>query len=258
MTSLPGQDDVGVLRDSDWEDPTHSKIKTCYSETTTKLKNSLDVNGKVSLGVGDWLGLPAWLDLRPLMGARWQHFVFVARDGVQQNLDYDPDSPTYGQWRFVSLPGEGLWFRQDYLNIYLGLAATVDLGHLGLGRPGQGWELSLQGDLGHVFGENRDRHLLRGDRWTSERTQGHALHGSLSLRAPFFGWGSLVLTGEHLVIETRGDHYWQETGDSPVENWDYGVRVWSRQTSPPSPGDSLLSAGRPFAGRAERASAPPR
>lgn len=225
LTSLPDQDDIGVMRDSDWEDPARSKLKTTYSESTVKLKNSLDLDGKLSVSVARELGLPAWLDLRPLMGVRWQRFVFLAHDGVQQNMESN------GQWSFYPLEGDGIWFRQQYLHAYAGVALSADLGGLGLGAMGQGWKLEMQADVAHVYGENYDRHLLRGDRYTTERTQGYGLHGSLGLRAPVFSWGSLVLSGDYLVIETRGEHYWKEAAVHAEENWDYGVRVWSRQAS---------------------------
>lgn len=231
LAALPGQDDIGVMRDSDWEDVDHPKITTTYSETTVKLKDSFSLDGKVSVSLRDGLSAPAWLDVRPLLGVRWQRFVFVTRDGVQQSLDYDPGSPDYGTWSYSPLRGDTLWFRQDYLHAYLGLVLTADLGRLGLGKPGGGWRASLQGDLAHVWGENRDRHLLRGDRVTTQRTEGYAWHAALGLRAPVSNWGALVMSADYMYIKTKGDHTLDDPDHEIHETWDYGVKAWSQQVS---------------------------
>ena len=231
LAGLPDQDDLGVVRDSDWEDPNRPKLRTTYSETTTKLKESFTLDAKVSHGVGDKLGLPAWLDLKPLLGVRWQHFVFTGGPGMQQSMVYQGGQPTYDQWEYYSLPQDTFWFRQEYLHAYIGAQVCLDLGRLGLGRPGAGWRASLQADLAHVWGENRDRHLLRGERKTEERTQGYAWHTGLSLRAPLWDRGALVASGDYLIIRTSGEHRWTQPEEGVDETWDYGVEVWSRQMS---------------------------
>lgn len=230
LAGLPGQDDLGVLRDSDWENSNHPKVRTTYSETTLRLKDSLSLDAKAAVSVREGLGLPAWLDLRPLAGVRWQRFTFVAGDGVQQELQSDPTAPGNSDWTYVALNGDVFWFRQDYIHVYGGLLLTADLARLGLGRPGQGWQVSLQGDLAQVWGQNRDWHLLRGDRVTQERTQGWAWHTALCLRAPLWSWGGLALTGEYMFLTTTGDHTWDDPPD-PIETSDYGVHVWSQQLS---------------------------
>jgi len=231
LAALPGQDDIGVMRDSDWEDENHPKVTTTYSESTVKLKDSFTLDGKVSMSLRSELSAPVWLDVRPLLGVRWQRFVFLAKDGTQQELDYDPSSPDYGTWSCSSLGGEGIWFRQDYLQAYLGLLFTVDLGRLGLGKPGGGWQARLQGDLAHVWGENRDRHLLRRDRVTTQRTKGYAWHTALSLRAPVANWGALVMSADYMYIQTKGDHTLDVPSMEINETWDYGVKAWSQQIS---------------------------
>jgi hypothetical protein len=230
LTGLPGQDDLGALRDSDWTDPDRPKVKTVYSETTLRLKDSLSLDAKAAVSLREHLPLPAWLDLRPLIGVRWQRFTFVAGDGVQQELLPDPAAPGGYTWIYEPLDGDVFWFRQDYIHAYAGLMVSADLARLGLGQPGQGWRVSLQGDLAQVWGQNRDWHLLRGDRVTQERTQGHAWHTAMSLRAPLWSWGSLTLTGDYMFISTTGDHTWDDP-PYPVETSDYGVRVWSQQMS---------------------------
>lgn len=224
LAALPGQDDIGAMRDSDWENGDHSQVKTTYSESKTRLKQSFNLDAKAGFSLRESLGLPAWLDLRPLLGVRWQRFTFVAHDGWQENMESD------GTWNAMALPGDGIWFRQEYIHAYGGLLLTADLARLGLGRPGHGWRASLQGDLAQVWGQNRDRHLLRGDRETRETTQGYAWHTALSLHAPLWSWGSLALTGEYMFITSKGDHTWD---DPPTfyEHSDYGVRVWSQQMS---------------------------
>jgi hypothetical protein len=223
LAALPGQDDIGVMRDSDWEEPDHPQVTTTYSETTVKLKDSFNLDGRFSMSLRNELSTPAWLDLRPLFGVRWQRYVFVTRDGVQQTLEND------GSWSYEPLRGETLWFRQQYLHAYLGLMLTADLGRLGLGKPGHGWRVSLQGDLAHVWGENRDRHLLRQDRVTTERTEGYAWHAALNLRAPLGGWGALVMSADYMYIQTKGDHTLDYPSRGINYTFDYGVKVWSQQ-----------------------------
>ncbi len=229
LAALPGQDDIGAMRDSDWEDAKRPQVTTTYSATRTKLKNSFNLDGKLSVSLRQELSMPAWLDLRPLLGVRWQKFVFIVGDGTQRELDLDPTSPTYNQWINPDyLPSESIWFRQEYLHAYLGLQLTADLARFGLGKPGGGWQASLQGDIAHVWGENRDHHLLReGDRVTTDRTEGYAWHAGLDLRAPVFSWGALVMSADYMYIETRGDQTWMEFGT--IMTADYGVRVWSQQ-----------------------------
>ena len=43
------------------------------------MEPSYDLRADLDLKVSDWLGLPAWLDLRPLVGVRWQRFSFVTK-----------------------------------------------------------------------------------------------------------------------------------------------------------------------------------
>ncbi len=229
LAALPEQDDIGLMRDSDWDDNDHSKVRTIYSESATKLKNSFNLDGKLSMSLRQELETPAWLDLRPLVGVRWQRFVLVTHDGMQQNLQGSDPATGLDEWSYTALPGEGIWFRQEYLHAYVGLQVSTDLGRLGLGRPGHGWRVSLQGDIAHVWGENRDRHLLRaGDRVTTERTEGYAWHAGLDLRAPVFSWGALILSADYMFINTKGDHTLTQDGQDLL-TFDYGVRAWSQQ-----------------------------
>lgn len=230
LAALPGQDDVGAMRDSDWEDGDRPKVKTVYSESQTRLRDSLNLDAKAAISLRENLSLPAWLDLRPLIGVRWQRFNFVTHDGWQQQLEA---GLAWGAYQ--PLPGDGISFQQQYIHAYAGLLLSADLArlglaHLGLGRPGQGWEVSLQGDLAQVWGQNRDHHLLReGFRITQESTEGWAWHTALCLRAPLWSWGSLALTGDYLFITTTGDHTLTNDPQDLYYNFDYGVKVWSQQ-----------------------------
>ncbi|MFZ5586762.1 MAG: omptin family outer membrane protease [Thermodesulfobacteriota bacterium] len=230
LAALPGQDDLGAMRDSDWENAENPQVKTVYSESKTRLRDSLNLDAKAAVSLREALPLPAWLDLRPLVGLRWQRFNFVTHDGWQRQLESDPAAPAGESWSYMPLPGDGISFRQEYLHAYAGLLLTADLARLGLGRPGQGWRASLQGDLAQVWGQNRDHHLLRpGLRVTQERTQGYAWHTAMSLRAPLWSWGSLSLTGDYLFIRTTGDHNLSSTEPEIDLTFDYGVKVWSQQ-----------------------------
>ena len=232
LAALPDQEDLGQMRDSDWEDDKHPKVRTIYSESATKLKDSFTLDAKVTHSLGEALGLPSWLDLRPLVGVRWQRFVFVTHDGMQQNLVSAPGDPGGEQWEYQALPGDGILFRQEYQHAYAGLLLAADLGRLGLGRPGAGWRASVQADLAQVWGQNRDHHLLRsGTRLTEERTQGYAWHTALSLRAPLWSWGALVGAWDYMIIQTRGEHTLSSTEPEMLLTFDRGVEVWSRQMS---------------------------
>ena len=226
MTNLSRQTDAGKFKDSDWEEPGRLTI---YSEDNCRMERSftLDVNADFSLA--ESLALPKGLDLRPVVGWRWQRFTLVPHDGYQNVLE--PDGGWQTQFNFI---GDTIWFRQDYVQGYAGVKILADLpASWPRGSGGQRAGVFLQGDWGPVAGQNKDRHLLRaGDRVTEESTKGDAWHLALGIKVPVSDLGTVSLGCDYLRIRTTGDHYLYNdlgTGE-PVEiTFSDGVKVWSDQ-----------------------------
>lgn len=224
MTNLSHQTDGGKFKDSDWLEPGRLMI---YDEQNCRMERSFTVDMNADFSVAERLGLPKGLDLRPTLGARWQRFTLVAHDGYQDALG--PDGKWSTQYLFV---GDSIWFRQDYVMGYVGLKLMADLPAVWpQGAGGQRTQAFLQGDWGPVAGQNKDRHLLRGDRVTLESTRGDAWHLALGLKVPVGGWGAVTASCDYLRIRTTGDHRMisDEDGYAVDETWSDGVKVWSDQ-----------------------------
>ncbi|MBI4799343.1 MAG: omptin family outer membrane protease [Desulfarculus sp.] len=229
LTNISRDVDGGRMKDSDWDDSSRPGVKTIYSESWCRLKPSLTLDASLDYSLRPHVALPRGLDLRPLIGLRYQRYTFETYDGVQTTLT---EQDAWGAG--VALGGEGIWFRQEYVHTYLGLR----LGY-GLDLPqAWGWgrraEFFLQGDWAYVKGDNRDHHLLRqGDRITQEHTTGDAWHAALGLRLPLGDAAFLNLTGDYMRIRTTGTHtlYNSAMGISEPFSFDYGVEAWSDQYS---------------------------
>ena len=213
----------GSFEDSDWDDDTRPTVKSVYSDLSCRMEPSYMVRADLDLKVADWLGLPAGLDLRPVVGVRWQRLELLAHDGVQVYPapgDTTPPDP---------LPGAIIRFKQHYWQYFIGLRTAYDLGrHIPWPR------LKLQGQLdwAYVYGENSDRHLLReGIRMTYERTRGHAWHASLGVKTGLVKNLHAGVEAEYLLIRTTGSHQWVHDIENVDQSWDDGVKVWSEQMS---------------------------
>ncbi|HQT26767.1 MAG TPA: omptin family outer membrane protease, partial [Burkholderiales bacterium] len=161
----------GANKDSDWED---SDVLSIYSESGSRMEPSYIVRGDADLEVSDWLGLPDRIDLRPVIGFRWQRFSLVSHDGTQ----YYPSSG--GTVSPDALPGDSIQFEQTYRQYFLGMRAAYDLSGI---LPMHRLKLYTQLDWAYVEGNNEDRHLLRaGNRLTYEHTIGDAWHALLGLQ----------------------------------------------------------------------------
>jgi hypothetical protein len=230
MTNISRDTDGGKFKDSDWERPASPGVLTTYSDSQIRLKPSLTLDSSVDYSLRQHVNLPQGLDLRPVIGLRYQRYTFETYDGVQI-------SRPEGQDNWVTdavLGGEYIWFRQEFLQSYLGLRLSAEVPLPRLLGAGRKAEVSLQGDWAYVVGANRDHHLLRGDRITEEHTTGDAWHASLGLKVPLGQVAFLGLSGDYLRIRTTGQHDFfpsaQEGGGDP-ESWDHGVKVWSDQYS---------------------------
>ena len=211
-------DTPGHMSDSDWDDDQKPSRKTVYSESKCRFMPSYIVRTDLDLKISDWAGLPPNLDLRPLVGFRWEDFHFITHDGLQVYPGSgEPPTP---------LPGDGIDFKQMYWQYFTGARAALDLG-----KPLMlnSLALLLQLDWAYVEGQNVDHHLLRGQRFTMEETYGDAWHWSVGLNAGLTKNVSLALETDFLMLSTTGTHRLEEPGVSFQFN--NGVRVWSEQTS---------------------------
>jgi len=220
--SIPMESDL-VFKDSDWSNDAHPDVKDIYSEAQCRVEPSYMVRGDVDLKIADWVGLPVWFDLRPVVGVRWQNLNFLVHNGVQvypAPWDNTPPDP---------YPGDCIRFEQTYWQYFLGLRMSYDLGrHVRVSR------LKLQGQLdwANIQGDNKDRHLLRqGNRWTYEKTSGTAWHASLGIKHGLTKNINAGLEMEYLRIHTTGSHQWVHDVGNANESWVNGVSVWSEQMS---------------------------
>jgi hypothetical protein len=211
------RDSAFKMQDSDWDDENNPSQKTIFSESQCRLNRGILLDIATALGNP----VPRFLNLRPLVGLRYQYFFFTTHDGYQTALGGFP----------TDLPGDGIEFKQWYYQIYFGgnFHTFLNLGIPGspLGRP----RLDLQFDYALVRGKNEDLHLLReGRRVTEQITNGHCWHlytglsfvSSNRLRARIEVDLKRVLThGGHLLTNSLFD-----------VNFSFdGSRVWSDQLS---------------------------
>ncbi len=220
LTNISGDAD-SKMKDSDWDDEQNPTVKTIYSESSCRQERSWMVKGDIDLKVSDWLGLPDWLDIRPLAGFRWQYLDFMVHDGIQYTL--------YGSTPIEPLPGDVLRFNQTWWNYFAGIRSRLGLGRpFGLPRT----YLNCQFDLGYAEGDNKDHHLMReGTRYTFENTTGDALHGSAGLKMDITSHLAAGIEFDWLKIESTGSHQLINKAFDVDLTFDNGVRSWSEQIS---------------------------
>ena len=212
-----------VFKDSDWTgEKVSPSVKDVYSEASTRIEPSYMARLDVDMRVSDWVDFPEGLDIRPLIGVRWQDLNFVAHDGVQ-SYPAEPGSAV------DPYPGDAIRFNQTYWQYFLGARMAYELGRQ-VDLPGL--KLTSQLDWAYVTGDNTDRHLLRpGKRMTYEDTRGSAWHAIVGLTAPLAKDFKLGLSFEYLRIESTGTHRWTDSLFGADMSWDHGVKVWSVQKS---------------------------
>ena len=212
-----------VFKDSDWTgENTPPSVKDVYSEASMRIEPSYMARLDVDMRVRDWIGFAEGLDIRPLIGVRWQDLNFVAHDGVQSY----PAQPGLGVDPY---PGDAIRFNQTYWQYFLGARMAYDLGRQ-VDLPGL--KLTSQLDWAYVTGDNTDHHLLRaGRRMTYEDTRGSAWHAIVGLTTPLAKDVNLGLSFEYLRIESTGTHRWTDSLANGDLSWDHGVKVWSEQKS---------------------------
>ncbi len=211
------RDSALKMQDSDWDDEANPSQKTIFSESQCRLNRGIILDVATALGNP----VPRFLNLRPLVGFRYQYFFFTTHDGYQTILG----GPT------VDLPGDGIEFKQFYYHIYFGGSFYTFL-NLGIpGGPVSRPRLDLQFDYALVRGSNEDLHLLReGRRITEQITNGHCWH-------LFTGLSFMATRRLNTRIEvdlkrvlTHGGHLLTNSLFDINFSFD-GSRVWSDQLS---------------------------
>jgi outer membrane protease len=209
----------GWMKDSDWDDEANPSRRTIYSESRNRMDPSYYIETDIDMKISDWVPLPSRLDLRPLIGYRWQQLNMVTHDGTQWEIGNAP----------VPLPGNGIRFQQIYNHFFWGFRANLDLGKWG-------WisRLStfMQLDWAYVEGSNRDHHLLRaGSRFTYDETSGQAWHEVIGLKAALSKHLALTLKADFIQIDTSGTHRLVNAPLGVDFKMSHGIRVWSEQNS---------------------------
>lgn len=204
------------MKDYDWA---YETVST-YSESKSRLQNSYKTTVHADVEVADLLGLPGWLSLRPTVGFRYQRYQFLIHDGTQ--YDYENSNAV------DPLPGNSISFTQEYFHYFTGLRSQIDAGRF-TGLPD--FTISMQVDYAYVSGDNRDHHLLRGNRFTYETTDGHAWHVSAGLKKSLIRNLFIGVHADYMKIRTTGTHRLEHKERNIDQSWSNGVKVWSEQTA---------------------------
>lgn len=220
MTNIT-QNAHGRFEDSDWDDETRPDEKTIYSQSEMRVAPSYMVKFDADIDISDWMRLPKWLSIKPVAGFRWQKFNLVSHDGAQWDLTCS--IPAF------DMPGEGIRFKQEYWQYFVGLRAGLDLSYV---TGVKSLALLMQADWAYVEGENEDHHLLRaGQRFTYENTYGQAWHASIGLKKDIGKGFRIGLDADYLMIDTTGRHRMVNETFNMDMDFSNGVRVWSDQAS---------------------------
>lgn len=84
LTNARG-DAGGRMYDSDW-DNNDPDLMTTFSASRCRMEQGYMAGADVDMEVSDWLNLPQWFSLRPVVGMRYQYFRLVAHNGIQYDL----------------------------------------------------------------------------------------------------------------------------------------------------------------------------
>jgi hypothetical protein len=219
LTNARG-DAGGRMYDSDW-DNNDPDLMTTFSASRCRMEQGYMASADVDMEVSDWLNLPQWFSLRPVVGMRYQYFRLVAHNGIQYDLT--------GVTPYDLLPSNSIRFKQTYWQYFIGVRSGIDAGrYIGI----QDLKLTTQFDVAYVEAANEDKHLLRlGNRFTYEDTFGHAWHASIGLKKGLSKNLFLGVDFDYLCISTAGSHRFLNRPLGFDESWGNGVKVWSEQKS---------------------------
>ena len=221
----------GRFKDSDWLNPGNTSMLTTYSESAMREENSYLFRADTDVNISDWLGLPPSFEIRPLFAFEFQRLNVMAHDGVQWEVgSYSPDGngslDNYASAQ--ALAGNSIQFHQDYYMYQIGLRGVYD----GF-KIGKYIAIKVKGepDWGPVLGYSEDNHLLR-DLFGYIRSTGNSFYFSTGLDMVFAKTITAGVSMDYLCIRSFGIQHDRDLGHGGVEGWDdYGVRVWSDQTS---------------------------
>lgn len=204
------------MEDSDWTTRGNENHLTNYSRSYCDIRSAFLFRGDVDVNISDWLRLPASWEVRPLFAFQFQRFNAMAHDGVQWNYDSNTSD---------AMNGDGISFRQDWYTYMIGLKGAYSL------NLNKNLMVKLKGesDWGPALGYNEDHHLLRGNRFTYERTLGNALYFSTGLDMIVAKTITMGVGIDYLRIRTSGTHRWWDPNDSADQSWSDGVHAWSDQ-----------------------------
>jgi hypothetical protein len=205
------------MQDSDWDDESATSQKTIFSESQCTLNKGLlfDITLGLPMPSGRLSGV------NPVVGWRYQQFVFTTHDGYQDTI--------YGD--FMVLEGPGIEFRQSFYHLYLGFLFNTHICMASYTSYLPDMDFSLQVDYGLVTAKNEDLHLLReGNRITIENGSGHCWHIGGTLNLMRTSVMQARIEADFKRILTHGGH--QLTNNVFALNFSFdGSKVWSDQTS---------------------------
>jgi outer membrane protease len=205
------------MQDSDWDDDSNTGQKTIFSESNCRLNRGVLVDVACSFATP----LETSFFLRPVVGYRYQRFLFTTHDGFQGSLDGEA----------LDLPGDGIEFKQSFEHWYVGgiCSSSIDLSALSGAFPSVRFE--FQADYAFVRAKNEDLHLLRvGDHITSDSTRGHCWHLAVGLDLLVSQYMAARLCGDFKRILTDGSHRLTNSL-IPIDFSFDGSHVWSDQAS---------------------------
>jgi hypothetical protein len=209
---------AGEMLDYDWMTPTNPNQLDSLTSSETRWNDGqmLELQGEFQLAQC-LFGLP--IELWPLAGFKFQRFNMTGYDSTYL-ISPNPNVPV-GSF----LPGDAITFNQQYYVAYFGGQLRSTLNPCGK-RP---ITLTFQGDGGPAWGYNVDHHLLQGERYTMEKTQGGAFHFALIGEVPVTRCVSVGVQADYTGIYTSGTHHLVDENQGLDLSWDDGVEANSEQ-----------------------------
>jgi outer membrane protease len=213
------------MKDSDWTSDGNEDYLTNFSKSYCDVKSAFLFRGDVDVNISDWLRLPPSLEVRPLFAFQFQRFAVMAHDGVQWN---------YGPNTSVPMEGNAISFRQDWYTYMIGMRGSYSLNlnkHVTI-------KLKGEADWGPAIGYNEDHHILRGDRFSYEKTSGSSLYFLTGLDMIVSKTITLGIGVDYLMIRTSGTHKLVDPSPTDAngviqpainQSWSDGVHAWSDQ-----------------------------
>jgi hypothetical protein len=205
-----------MMKDSDWDTVGSENVMSNYSKSYCDIRQAYLFRGDVDVNISDWLGLPPSLEIRPLFAFQFQRYSIMTHDGIQ--WDYDTGNVS-------KLPGNTLSFRQDWWLYMIGLRGSYDL------KMNKYMTVKIKGeaDWGPALGYNVDHHIIRGDRFTYDKTIGSALYFLTGLDMVVSKTVTIGVGIDYLRIRTTGEHRLDYASAGQDVNSSDGVKVWSDQ-----------------------------